>query len=88
MSILHTFEFHIPLTNQSTVVPNSAKDTEWSLGSHFDLLISEVRCILLYNLQIFIFQFQRLKAALPKHCFLLAVENTYLASPLKNDVFL
>lgn len=37
------FEFpsHVPL-NQSKVVPNSAKDTEWSLGLHFDLLLSEV----------------------------------------------
>lgn len=32
----------MPLANQSKVVLNSAKDTEWSLGSHFDLLISEV----------------------------------------------
>lgn len=44
MNILHVFEFpsHMPLANQSKVVLNSAKDTEWSLGSHFDLLISEV----------------------------------------------
>lgn len=38
------FEFpsHMPLTNQSKVLPNSTKDTEGSFGSRFDLLISEV----------------------------------------------
>lgn len=29
----------MPLTNQSKVIQNSAKDTERSLGSNFDLLI-------------------------------------------------
>lgn len=38
------FEFpsHVSLTNQSKDLPNSAKDAEVSLGSHFDLFISEV----------------------------------------------
>lgn len=29
----------MPLTDQSKVIQNSPKDTEWSLGSNFDLLI-------------------------------------------------
>lgn len=33
---------HMPLTNQSNDLPNSAGDTEGSLGSHFDLLLFEV----------------------------------------------
>lgn len=36
---LSLFASHMHLTDQSKVTQNSPKDAEWSIGSHFDLLI-------------------------------------------------
>lgn len=74
------FEFpsHIPLTNQSKVLPNSAKDTEGSLGSHYDLLVSEVH----YSPSI---KFTNIYLSGPKIMGSLAINHFLLALPNTED---